>query len=117
MDPKVTLKPLKGQIDDLIDECRKRADAKERVLVTTLTKRTAEELTDYLRDIGINVQYLHSEIDAIERVRDSALACARASSTCWSASTCCAKGWTCRKCRWWRFWMRTRKAFCAAKRA
>ena len=68
IDPKVTLKPLKGQIDDLIEECRKRADAKERVLVTTLTKRTAEELTDYLRDIGVNVQYLHSEIDAIERV-------------------------------------------------
>ena len=68
IDPKVTLKPLKGQIDDLIEECRKRADAKERVLVTTLTKRTAEELTDYLRGIGVNVQYLHSEIDAIERV-------------------------------------------------
>jgi excinuclease ABC subunit B len=68
IDPKVTLKPLKGQIDDLIEECRKHADAKERVLVTTLTKRTAEELTDYLRDIGVNVRYLHSEIDAIERV-------------------------------------------------
>ena len=68
VDPKVTLKPLTGQIDDLIDECRKRADQKERVLVTTLTKRTAEELTDYLREIGISVQYLHSEIDAIERV-------------------------------------------------
>ena len=68
IDPKVTLKPLKGQIDDLIEECRKRADAKERVLVTTLTKRTAEELTDYLRGIGVNVRYLHSEIDAIERV-------------------------------------------------
>ncbi|HEV2320543.1 MAG TPA: excinuclease ABC subunit UvrB [Verrucomicrobiae bacterium] len=68
VDPKVTIKPLKGQIDDLIEECRKRADQKERVLVTTLTKRTAEELTDYLRGIAINVQYLHSEIDAIERV-------------------------------------------------
>ncbi len=68
IDPKVTLKPLAGQIDDLINECRRRADAHERVLVTTLTKRTAEELTDYLREIGINVQYLHSEIDAIERV-------------------------------------------------
>jgi excinuclease ABC subunit B len=68
IDPKVTVKPLKGQIDDLIEECRKRADAKERILVTTLTKRTAEELTDYLRGIGVNVQYLHSEIDAIERV-------------------------------------------------
>jgi excinuclease ABC subunit B len=68
IDPKITLKPLRGQVDDLINECRKRADIKQRVLVTTLTKRTAEELTDYLRDIGINVQYLHSEIDAIERV-------------------------------------------------
>lgn len=68
IDPKVTLKPLAGQIDDLIHECRKRADSRERTLVTTLTKRTAEELTDYLREIGINVQYLHSEIDAIERV-------------------------------------------------
>src|SRR5438445_2451599 len=67
VDPKVTVKPLKGQIDDLIEEARKRVEQKERVLVTTLTKRTAEELTDYLRDIGINVRYLHSEIDAIER--------------------------------------------------
>ena len=68
IDPKVTIKPLKGQIDDLMEEVRKRTELKERVLVTTLTKRTAEELTDYLRDIGVNVRYLHSEIDAIERV-------------------------------------------------
>jgi excinuclease ABC subunit B len=68
VDPRITLKPLTGQIDDLINECRLRAEAKERVLVTTLTKRTAEELTDYLREIGINVQYLHSDIGAIERV-------------------------------------------------
>jgi excinuclease ABC subunit B len=68
VDPPVTVKPLKGQIDDLIEEARRRVERQERVLVTTLTKRTAEELTDYLRDIGINVRYLHSEIDAIERV-------------------------------------------------
>jgi excinuclease ABC subunit B len=68
VDPKTTLKPLAGQVDDLIEEARRRVELKERVLVTTLTKRTAEELTDYLRDIGINVRYLHSEIDAIERV-------------------------------------------------
>ena len=68
IDPTITVKPLKGQIDDLLEEARKRIELKERVLVTTLTKRTAEELTDYLRDIGINVRYLHSEIDAIERV-------------------------------------------------
>ncbi|HZM05084.1 MAG TPA: excinuclease ABC subunit UvrB [Candidatus Saccharimonadales bacterium] len=68
VDPKITVKPLQGQIDDLLEEVRKRSDAKERTLVTTLTKRSAEELTDYLRDLGINVRYLHSEIDAIERV-------------------------------------------------
>jgi excinuclease ABC subunit B len=68
IDPTITIKPLKGQIDDLIEAARKRVELKERVLVTTLTKRTAEELTDYLRDVGINVRYLHSEIDAIERV-------------------------------------------------
>lgn len=68
VDPKVTIKPLKGQIDDLIEQCRVRAERGERVLVITLTKRTAEELTDYLRGINLKVQYLHSEIDAIERV-------------------------------------------------
>ncbi|MFM8358128.1 MAG: helicase-related protein, partial [Verrucomicrobiota bacterium] len=68
VDPEVTLKPLGGQIDDLLEEIRRVAERKERTLVTTLTKRTAEELTDYLRDLGISVRYLHSEIDAIERV-------------------------------------------------
>ncbi|HTI68467.1 MAG TPA: excinuclease ABC subunit UvrB [Candidatus Limnocylindria bacterium] len=68
IDPEVTVKPLKGQIDDLINEARICLEKKQRTLVTTLTKRTAEELTDYMRDIGINVRYLHSEIDAIERV-------------------------------------------------
>ena len=68
VDPIITVRPLKGQIDDLIEECRQCADAGERVLVTTLTKRTAEELTDYLRDIGVSVRYLHSDIDALERV-------------------------------------------------
>jgi excinuclease ABC subunit B len=68
IDPRITVKKLKGQIDDLIEEVRKRVELKERTLVTTLTKRTAEELTDYLRDLAINVRYLHSEIDAIERV-------------------------------------------------
>jgi excinuclease ABC subunit B len=68
VDPEVVVKPLQGQIDDLVHEARERADRKERILVTTLTKRTAEELTDYMRDIGIHVRYLHSEIDALERV-------------------------------------------------
>ncbi len=68
LDPKITVRPLKGQIDDLIAEVRARAGRGERVLVTTLTKRTAEDLADYLREIGIRVRYLHSEIDAVERV-------------------------------------------------
>jgi excinuclease ABC subunit B len=68
VDPVVEIKPLKGQIDDLLHEARVTIERGERVLVTTLTKRTAEELTDYLRDLGVNVRYLHSEIDAIERV-------------------------------------------------
>jgi excinuclease ABC subunit B len=68
VDPPVTVKPLTGQIDDLIELCRQRAERHERVLVTTLTKRTAEDLSDYLREVGIRVKYLHSEIDAIERV-------------------------------------------------
>jgi excinuclease ABC subunit B len=68
VDPPVTVKPLKGQIDDLIEQCRTRAERGERVLVTTLTKRTSEDLADYLCEVGIRVKYLHSEIDAIERV-------------------------------------------------
>jgi excinuclease ABC subunit B len=68
VDPPVTVKPLAGQIDDLIEQCRVRAERHERVLVTTLTKRTSEDLAEYLRDVGIRVKYLHSEIDAIERV-------------------------------------------------
>lgn len=68
VDPEIVIRPLKGQIDDLLEEARQRVEKKERVLVTTLTKRTAEELTDYLRDLAVNVRYLHSEIDAIERV-------------------------------------------------
>ncbi|MDK6493649.1 Excinuclease ABC subunit B [Corynebacterium coyleae] len=68
VDPKVTVKPTKGQIDDLIDEIRGRTDKNERVLVTTLTKRMAEDLTDYLLDNGIKVRYLHSDIDTLQRV-------------------------------------------------
>lgn len=68
VDPKVTVKPTKGQIDDLIDEIRVRVGKNERVLVTTLTKRMAEDLTDYLLDNGVRVRYLHSDIDTLQRV-------------------------------------------------
>jgi excinuclease ABC subunit B len=68
LDPKITIKPLKNQIDETIELCRQRVEKSERILVTTLTKRTAEDLADYLRDVGLKVRYLHSDIDAIERV-------------------------------------------------
>ena len=68
VDPKVTVKPTKGQIDDLIDEVKTRTAKNERVLVTTLTKRMAEDLTDYLLEHGVKVRYLHSDIDTLQRV-------------------------------------------------
>ena len=69
LDPNVVVKKSKGQIDDLIGEIRKRARKKERVLVTTLTKRMAEDLTDYLSGVNIKVRYLHSDINSVERVK------------------------------------------------
>lgn len=68
LDPKITIRPLKDQIDETIELCRQRVEIQERVLITTLTKRTAEDLSDYLRDVGLKVRYLHSDIDTIERV-------------------------------------------------
>jgi excinuclease ABC subunit B len=68
VDPEVLVRPTKGQIDDLIDEIRKRVEADQRTLVTTLTKKMAEDLTDYLLEMGLRVRYLHSEIDTVERI-------------------------------------------------
>jgi excinuclease ABC subunit B len=68
LDPEVVLKPTKGQIDDLVHEIRLRAERDERVLVTTLTKKMSEDLTDYLLELGIRVRYLHSEVDTLRRV-------------------------------------------------
>jgi excinuclease ABC subunit B len=68
VDPKIVVKPTKGQIDDLVHEIRERAEKDERVLVTTLTKKMSEDLTDYLLELGIRVRYLHSEVDTLRRV-------------------------------------------------
>ncbi len=68
IDPEVIVKPTKGQIDDLLGEIRTRVEKNERVLVTTLTKRMAEDLTDYLLGHGVKVQYLHSDVDTLRRV-------------------------------------------------
>ncbi len=68
VDPPIAVRPTEGQIDDLLEEIRGRVDRGERALVTTLTKRMAEDLADYLKELGIKVQYLHSEVDTLERV-------------------------------------------------
>ena len=68
LDPRITIRPLKAQIDETLELCRQRIESKERVLITTLTKRTAEDLSDYFREVGLKVRYLHSDIDTIERV-------------------------------------------------
>jgi excinuclease ABC subunit B len=68
IDPEVEIRPTRGQVDDLMEEIRKRADAGQRVLVTTLTKKMAEDLTDYLLEMGVRVRYLHSEVDTIQRI-------------------------------------------------
>ena len=68
LEPTMEVKPTKGQIDDLLDECKKRVDAGQRCLVTTLTKKLAEKLADYLVEMGVKAHYLHSEMDTFERV-------------------------------------------------
>ncbi len=76
LDPEVIVRPVEGQIDDLLGEIKKETEKKNKVLVTTLTKRMAEDLTDYLKDVGVRVKYLHSDIDTLERaeiIRDMRL--------------------------------------------
>ncbi|OGW57425.1 MAG: excinuclease ABC subunit B [Nitrospirae bacterium RBG_16_43_8] len=68
VDPKLTIRPVSSQVDDLLEEIRRRAEKNERILVTTLTKKMAEDLTDYYANLGIRVRYLHSDIDTLERV-------------------------------------------------
>ncbi len=69
LDPEIEVRPVKGQIDDLLEECRKRAERNERVLVTTLTKKMAENLAEYFAEVGVKVTYLHSDIDTLERIK------------------------------------------------
>ncbi len=69
LDPNIEVRPVKGQIDDLLEECRKRAERNERVLVTTLTKKMAENLAEYFSEVGVKVNYLHSDIHTLERIK------------------------------------------------
>jgi excinuclease ABC subunit B len=69
IDPEVEVRPVKGQIDDLLEECRLRTERNERVLVTTLTKKMSEDLTEYFAEVGVRVRYLHSDIETLERIK------------------------------------------------
>ncbi len=115
VDPEVVIVPTTGQIDDLLERIRVTAARRRRILVTTLTKKMAEDLTDYLLELGVRVRYLHSDVDTITRIellRDLRLG----SSTSWSASTCCGRAWTCPRSSWWPSSTPTRRASCARPR-
>ena len=111
LDPEIIIRPAISQVDDLLSEIKSVVEGKERVLVTTLTKRMSEDLTEYLDEHGVRVRYLHSDIDTVERmeiIRDLRWV----SLTCWWVLTCCVKGSICRRFLWWRSLMRTKKVFC-----
>jgi excinuclease ABC subunit B len=69
VDPEVEIRPVKGQVDDLLGEIRKRTEANQRVLVTTLTKRMAEDLAEYYSEVGVRCRYLHSEVSTLDRIK------------------------------------------------
>ena len=110
LDPQIEVRPVATQVDDLLSEIRIREAKQERVLVTTLTKRMAEDLTEYLTEHGVRVRYLHSDVDTVERVeiiRDLRLG---EFDVNWLGSTCCVRAWICQRFRWWLFSMRIKKA-------
>src|SRR5262249_53009442 len=113
-DPPVDVRPARTQVDDLVGEVRQVAAAGYRALVTVLTKRMAEDLTEYLHEQGIRVRYMHSDIDTIERIeiiRDLRLGAFDALV----GITCCARALTSRNARWSRSSTPTRKDSCAAR--
>ena len=112
LDPTVEVKPTKGQIDDLLQQIKQRVERAERCLVTTLTKRMAEELADYLSEMGIRNHYLHSDVQTLDRVeilRDLRLGVTTSSLE----STCSGRVLTCPRSAWWRFSTPTKRAICA----
>ena len=99
LDPEISVRPVEGQIDDLISEVNKETSAHHKVLITTLTKRMAEDLTDYMREAGIRVKYLHSDIDTLERAQIIGI-CVWMYLTSWWVLTCCVKAWISRRSHW-----------------
>jgi excinuclease ABC subunit B len=115
VDPEIIVKPTKGQIDDLIENINERITKGERVLVTTLTKKMAEDLTDYLLELGLRVRYLHSNVDTIQRIeilRDLRLG----EFDVLVGINLLREGFDLPRCRWWRSSTPTRRASCAARR-
>jgi excinuclease ABC subunit B len=109
------VRPATHQVDDVLQEIRIRVEKNERVLITTLTKRMAEQLTEYLTDNGVKVRYLHSDVDTVERVeiiRDL-----RLGFDVLVGINLLREGLDIPRCRWWPSWMPTRKAFCAPSAA
>jgi excinuclease ABC subunit B len=114
IDPPIDVRPVKGQVDDLLQEIRRPGGARERVLVTTLTKRMAEDLTQYYQELGVRVRYLHSDIETLERVeilRDLR----RGEFDVLVGINLLREGSICPKCRWWRSSTPTRKGSCARR--
>ena len=81
IDPKVEVRPVRGQVDDLLEEIRQRVKRNERVLITTLTKRMAEDLNEYYAELGVKNAYMHSEVSTLDRVKFCVI-CGAAKSTC-----------------------------------
>ena len=115
IDPEVIVKPTKGQIDDLVAEINLRTEADQRVLVTTLTKKMSEDLTDYLLELGIRVRYLHSEIDTLERI-EILRSLRLGEFDVLVGINLLREGLDLPRCRWSRSSTPTRKASCARRR-
>jgi excinuclease ABC subunit B len=101
IDPPVEIRPVEDQVQDCIEECRKVAQAGYRTLVTTLTKRMAEDLTEFMHEAGLRVRYMHSDVETLERIE----------------LICCVRGWTFPNAGWWRSSTPTRRASCAQRPA
>ena len=113
-DPQIEIRPAKTQVDDLIDECRKTAAKGYRALVTTLTKRMAEDLTEYMHEQGMRVRYMHCDVETLERIeiiRDLRLG----AFDMLIGINLLREGLDIPECAWWRSWTPTRKASCAPR--
>ncbi len=115
VDPEVEIRPIRGQIDDLLAEIRTRVERNQRVLVTVLTKRMAEDLAGYYSEVGVKCRYMHSEIETLERVRLLRDLRRGEYDVLIGINLLARRASICLRFRWSRFSMLTRKAFCAPR--